>query len=265
MIFFRNLVVVVMLNLKRAGVFDSSEKFKNIIQTPERETKRYEIELYVYGRGKSVINEKEYTHQKGNLLIVPPGYKRYSKRNFVCYYIHLEINPKDAALLSNIPFVTNVTNYEEYKNLYMEIIRLHNTYKDEVHFHLQCKLYELLTMIHEDSKLDSVSTPETIKKAMDFIETNFQNPIQLQDIAAHVNLSPTYFHKIFKNAVNTTPQKYLSELRLSHAKVLLLTKNYSVEEIAEKCGFSSISYFDYQFKKTYGISPVGFRKQKYTM
>ena len=120
-------------------------------------------------------------------------------------------------------------------------------------------------MICNDSKLDSVSTPDAIKKAMDFMENNFHKQILLQDIAEHVNLSPTYFHKLFKSAVDITPQKYLAELRLSNAKMLLLAKNYSIEEVAERCGFSSLSYFDYQFKKTYGISPVGFRKQKYTM
>ena len=118
-------------------------------------------------------------------------------------------------------------------------------------------------MIYNDSKLDSVSTPDAIKKAMDFMENNFHKQILLQDIAEYVNLSPTYFHKLFKSAVDMTPQKYLAELRLSNAKMLLLAKNYSIEEVAERC--SSISYFDYQFKKTYGISPVGFRKQKYTM
>lgn len=254
-----------MLKLKHAGVFDSSETFKNVIQTPERTTKRYEIELYVYGRGKSVINGKEYTHQKGNLLFCPPGHKRYSKRNFVCYFVHIDVDPKTAALLSQVPLVTNAINYDEYKHLYMEIIKLFGTQKDDAHFQIQSKLYELLDMIYNDSKLDSVSTPEAIKKAMDFMENNFRKQILLQDIAEHVNLSPTYFHKLFKSALDMTPQKYLAELRLNHAKMLLLAKNYSIEEVAERCGFSSISYFDYQFKKTYGISPVGFRKQKYTM
>lgn len=100
---------------------------------------------------------------------------------------------------------------------------------------------------------------------MDFMAQNFQNHILLQDIASYVNLSPTYFHKLFKSAISMTPQQYLAELRLNHAKMLLLTKDYSVEEIAERCGFSSISYFDYHFKKTYGISPVGFRKRKYSI
>jgi AraC-like DNA-binding protein len=254
-----------MLKLKEAGVFDSSETFKNVIQTPVRTTKRYEIELYVYGRGKSVINGKEYTHQKGNLLFCPPGHKRYSKRNFVCYYVHIDIDLKTASLLSQVPLVTNAINYDEYKNLYMEIIKLYGSQKADAHFQIQSKLYELLDMIYNDSKLDSVSTPEAIKKAMDFMENNFRKQILLQDIAAHVNLSPTYFHKLFKSALDMTPQKYLAELRLNHAKMLLLAKNYSIEEVAERCGFSSLSYFDYQFKKTYGISPVGFRKQKYTM
>lgn len=254
-----------MIELNIAGVFDSSEVFKNTIQTPERTTRHYEIELYVSGEGQSIVDGKEYNHQKGNLLFCIPGQKRYSRRNFVCYYVHLQMDAQTAALLSHIPHVSSVSDYAEYKRLYMEIIRLYEMDKDDVYLELQGKLYELLDRIYKDSKLDSVSTPETIRKSMNFMEQNFQKHILLQDIADHVNLSPTYFHKLFKSATNLTPQQYLSELRLSHAKMLLLTRNDSVEYIAEKCGFSSISYFDYQFKKTYGISPVGFRKRKYTL
>ena len=229
-----------MLKLKYAGVFDSSEVFKNIEQTPERTTKRYEIELYVYGRGKSVIDGKEYTHQKGNLLFCSPGQKRYSKRNFVCYYVHLDMDPKTATLLSHVPSVSSVINYDEYRNLYMEIIKLYEMHNEESHFLIQSKLYELLDKIYKDSKLDVVSTPEAIKNAMDFMENHFQEHILLQDIAKATNLSPTYFHKLFKSAVNMTPQQYLMDLRLNHAKMLLLAKNYSIEDVAEKCGFSSI-------------------------
>lgn len=49
----------------------------------------------------------------------------------------------------------------------MEIIKLYGSQKTDAHFQIQSKLYELLDMIYNDSKLDSVSTPEAIKKAMD--------------------------------------------------------------------------------------------------
>ncbi len=265
MIIFRNLVVKEMLEIIKTGVFDSSVVFKNMEKTPERITESFEIELYVSGKGQSVIDGKEYTHEKGNLLFIHPGQKRYSKLSFVCYHVHLNMDSETAALLAQVPLIFNVLNYSEYTNIFEEIIKLYGTRSELAQLMLQSKLYQLLHMICSDSRLDSVATPKPIKAALAFMEDNFQKHILLQDIANHVNLSPTYFHKLFKSAARMTPQKYLSELRLNHAKMLLLTTDYSVEEISEKCGFTSISYFDSHFKKNYGITPVGFRKQKYTL
>lgn len=252
-----------MLNLKSAGVFDSSKIFKNKEQTPERIVKHYEIELYVYGKGQSVIDGVVYEHQKGNLLFCTPGQKRYSRQCFVCYHVHLHMDPQAAAFFSHMATVTKVTDFERYEQIYIEIIRLYESQNKDSQLMLQSKLYELLDMVYRDSKLDSVIAPNTIKMAIEYMEKHFQKRILLKDIANHVNLSPTYFHKLFKSATHVTPQQYLMDLRLSNAKNMLLTKNNTIEEISEICGFSSISYFDYSFKKAYDISPMAFRKRKY--
>lgn len=252
-----------MIEIIESGVFYSSEKFKNVFQTPERTTDCYEIEFYISDEGQSVIDGKEYVHRKGNLLFIRPGQRRFSKRTFVCLFLHLQIDPYTAALLAQIPTFSVALAYNEYVELFQKINKLHEVNKEDSRLLLQSALYQLMDMIAHDSKLDSVTTQQYVKEALAYMESNFRGDIQLEDIAAHVSLSPSYFHKIFKRATNSTPQKYLSELRLNHAKMLLLTKAASIEEISEESGFSSLSYFDYLFKKVYGISPTSFRKQRY--
>ena len=50
------------------------------------------------------------------------------------------------------------------------------------------------------------------------------------------------------------------KIRISAAKQLLITKDYSIARIAADCGFSSQSYFNYKFKSEMGVSPLKYRK-----
>ena len=85
------------------------------------------------------------------------------------------------------------------------------------------------------------------------------------DIANSVNFSPIYFHNMFTSYVGKTPHAFLLEKRLESAKLYLLTTNMPMNDIVEKCGFSSHSYFDSLFKKAFGITPTEFRNQKYSL
>jgi len=57
------------------------------------------------------------------------------------------------------------------------------------------------------------------------------------------------------------PRKYLSELKLHEAKVLIQQAHLSLTDIAERLGYSHLSHFSRQFKRWTGISPMEYRKQ----
>ncbi len=62
-------------------------------------------------------------------------------------------------------------------------------------------------------------------------------------------MSDTYFRKLFVERFSVTPLKYINRLKLNYAKELLLSDYYTVEEIAEKCGFNNINYFSLFIKR----------------
>ena len=122
------------------------------------------------------------------------------------------------------------------------------------------------------SKLNGTSKkliPARYEKKSDmiiaFINENYSRQLALKDIAAGVNFSPSYFHKIFSEFVGKTPHDFLLEKRLETAKTYLLTTDYSIDEIINRCAFSSHSYFDCAFKNAYGITPSEFRKRKFVL
>lgn len=94
-----------------------------------------------------------------------------------------------------------------------------------------------------------------------FVQENYAQPIRLRDVAQLVYLEDSYFCRQFKKHTGFGFQEYLTQLRLQAATNLLTETELSVNAIAEQCGFSGGNYFGDVFKRTYGISPVQYRKQ----
>lgn len=257
-----------MLNVIKTAVYDSTEFFKNVKQTPKRMVEDYEIELYISGKGETYINDIGYKHERGNLIVAKPGQIRYSKNSFICYCIHLSPDSDIGNFLDKLPNVIKLTDSSSYTNCFNELINIYNDSLKGNELLLQSKIYQLLHMIIMDAERENRSSNEKtdaklMQKSIKYIEDNFNKPILLNDIAESVHLSPIYFHKLFKNYTGKTPAEFLLDKRISTAKIYLLTTDFTVEEIAEKSGFSSLAYFDYKFKKASGTTPTKYRKQKY--
>ncbi len=94
-----------------------------------------------------------------------------------------------------------------------------------------------------------------------FIDTHFDEPINLDAIADEAYFSKFHFIRIFKNAYNKTPHQYLTCVRLEKAKEMLQT-NIAVTEVCYACGFESIGSFTTLFKKTTGSTPSGYRRRQ---
>ncbi len=78
-------------------------------------------------------------------------------------------------------------------------------------------------------------------------------------IARQKNLSRSQCYKIFTQVYGMSPRQYLSQIKLNQAKQELLANDLSIETIAAKLGFSSVSHFSRQFKRWTGVSPNQYR------
>ena len=102
-----------------------------------------------------------------------------------------------------------------------------------------------------------------INKTFDYIESNLQNPMTLEELAVVANFSKFHFNRIFQSIVGETPFQFILRVRLEKAAALILiNKNESISEIAHKCGFSDISIFSRNFKSYFQISASQYRLNK---
>ena len=78
-------------------------------------------------------------------------------------------------------------------------------------------------------------------------------------IAENSGYSPNHFRTVFDSVMGKSPQKYLENLRINHAKYLLVSTSKPLIQIALLCGFSSQAYFTSVFKKTTLTTPNEYR------
>ncbi|MBP3900014.1 MAG: helix-turn-helix domain-containing protein [Blautia sp.] len=100
-----------------------------------------------------------------------------------------------------------------------------------------------------------------ITKAKAYIQENYQKDISLDDVSRHVDISPYYFSKLFKQEDGRTFIEYLTGIRIQEARRLLRNPGYSIKEIGIMCGYSDPNYFSRIFKKYEGVTPSEFRER----
>ena len=102
----------------------------------------------------------------------------------------------------------------------------------------------------------------TVEKEMiSYIQQSFTGEISLKKFGEQFHLSEKYVSQYFKEHFYITLSKYVTYLRVEHAKQLLQNSDIPVTEVAMLSGYQNVSYFIRSFKKTYGVSPLKYRKK----
>lgn len=249
-----------------SGRFDSSLKRIKQKLSPKRKVSQYEIEFYESDYFYTCIDQTKYPCRQNTFIIAKPNQIRNSKLHFQCRYIHLQLEDCEIKdLLDKLPSQIYIVDSQKYLEILENINRLSFSLKKNYYFIIS-DLYKLIASLREDAKKQIINQKNLsninagIFEGAKFIENNFSLDICLLDIAKSANLSPNYFHKKFKEIYGITPQKYLFDARMENAKYLLLNSDYSISEIAIRCGFNSQTYFNYQFKNSQKITPFSYRK-----
>ncbi|BFH60449.1 AraC family transcriptional regulator [Paenibacillus azoreducens] len=102
---------------------------------------------------------------------------------------------------------------------------------------------------------------DTMNKVVEYIDQNAHEDIKLEHICAISNMSKPTICRLFKEWTGKTFNRYLVDLRIANALVLLQRPSLSVTEVCYATGFNELAYFCRIFKKYTGISPNQFRKQ----
>jgi AraC-like DNA-binding protein len=101
-----------------------------------------------------------------------------------------------------------------------------------------------------------------LQQTIDYINNHLDREIYISDLAKLVELSQSYFCRLFKESTNVSAYQYILGQRIQLAKQLLLQQHhFSIADIAFQCGFASQSHFTHHFKRIMRTTPARFVKQ----
>jgi AraC-like DNA-binding protein len=94
-----------------------------------------------------------------------------------------------------------------------------------------------------------------IEKALKLIHSSYNSAMNVDSLAALVNMSPSAFHRAFNDVTASSPIQYIKKIRLSKARDLLLEQRVRVSEAAIHVGYESAAQFSREFKRYFGNNP----------
>lgn len=152
------------------------------------------------------------------------------------------------------------------------LMNIHNSTLGEFAYELSCMenvlhiWRNLLSLIKQTEAAplspDDILREHRMRKMVAFIQSHFDSPITIEDIAASTNISRSECFRCFSIFCSTAPMEYVNRYRLQYAAQKLSTTGDSISDICFASGFSSVSYFGKAFRKAYELSPSDYRKKE---
>ncbi|MDK0761907.1 AraC family transcriptional regulator [Clostridium perfringens] len=233
------------------------------------------IHYVTKGYGTFKFNGKVYTLKQGDIFILLKGMQveYVASIDDPWEYYWIGFSGSNANEYLNRTSITNscVANCKENSKIpqiilnMCEISKTYNPSKSDDILLLK-ELYSLLyTLIEEFPKPFEYKDKELhtyIQDALNFINSNYMHSITVQEIADYVNLSRSYLYKMFIKNLGISPQRYLINLRMYKATLLLKSTKLPIGEVASSVGYSDSLLFSKTFSKHFSMSPLNYRNNQ---
>jgi len=99
------------------------------------------------------------------------------------------------------------------------------------------------------------SPSQQIARAIAWLKRHYTRPLRIEDLAAHVHMSPSTFHQHFRAVTAMSPLQYQKWLRLNEARRLMLTEGLDAATAAFQVGYASPSQFSREYRRVFGAPP----------
>lgn len=152
--------------------------------------------------------------------------------------------------------------FDVYFSLLKDVSERGGPYMDE-------RIEAIMTLILTDAQAlrpDMFTPPnETsflpIQEILDELDRGYAGQFSLSELADRYHVSPGCLSAHFRHQVGMSPMQYITQSRLTHAKVLLLKTDLSILEIAMQCGYKDVSNFVRRFRQQFQMPPLQFRQR----
>lgn len=244
------------------------------------ETHNY-FELTYVDRGcmKTIVDDMEYELRENELIIYGPGqfHRQEIPVGESCSYVTIIFD------MESIIFDDNDSGYDVILNkifgynkkiqtLIKDFVNESSSQIPYMNSLMLCLLQETIIRLlqsefighkenHPVTEVRQHYQDELLNKILSYINETITEPITVAEICQKFSLSRSSLQILFKENLQQTPKKYISELKLEKSCQLIRESKYTISEIALMLGFNSIHYFSRAFTQKYNMSPSEYAKQ----
>jgi AraC-like DNA-binding protein len=233
---------------------------------------RYGLAWIVEGSGVTHYDDEAFATQPGSVLMVRPGsVARHDWGNVRCFQCFVVFGfdelPAPWPDPASWPSLRNLPEDHLLFNLWRCLLPLDAS--DPKLSQCVVMLVELLlrvfvSEVETKPAAAAVPLPEAVERAIELIRQHVsEHPteaLRLPQLAQTVHVTPQHLCRLFKENLGLGPIECAQALRLDLASSLIERTELSLNEIAERYGFSSQFHFSKAFKQNYGMSPNAYRK-----
>lgn len=231
---------------------------------------KYMIIFITKGSGSLYMNKKHYPLETNACFMLVPGLDisletnpydplRFFEISFLYEVKHDVHNKKlDFPLKGQIPIENSLEVFKLIKELYETEHKLNFLEELRKNALFVQILYILADNIYRESI--SMNMKSAIQISKEYMDKHYDQDLTRETIAKVVGISTDYFSHLFKKEVGISPNEYLTQIRIRHAKENLITSNQRLKGIAKSVGYSDEFYFSRVFKKVVGVSPTVYVK-----
>ncbi|MBQ6876391.1 MAG: helix-turn-helix transcriptional regulator [Lachnospiraceae bacterium] len=223
--------------------------------------------LVLDGETEYIVNHRKYIARKDDLVIFPPQIMRSGRTNpknpwsFISIIFRMELDEDARAFFNKSILIWNDMKDSAGK-LFQDASKAW-TGKNPL-YRIKCNLLVteiLYKIILSEMPYHNVPHIKKLEKTRNFIQENFRNELSIEELANSIDMSVSYFRRLFHEAYGYSPMQYIMDLRIENARDLLLSGEVNVTEAARLSGFEDIYYFSALFKRKTGFTPTALLKK----
>jgi AraC-like DNA-binding protein len=241
--------------------------------------KRHAHEYFVIGMVESGLQKFLYQRQlyvtpPAGLIVINPGEAHTGEAAIPSGFHYRALYPEVESLAQVASEIKNTAHGVPF---FSQPVILDTQLYEEFHaFHVACEvmpltaldyqvrylsmLVKLITRHGDINERDIKRERYEIKRICLYIEENYAEDIQLNDLARLVYWSPYYLLRVFGKEIGLPPHKFLESVRIRKAQ-MLLNKKVPISEVAYATGFNSQSHFTTTFRRMIGVTPAQYAKE----
>ena len=227
--------------------------------------------------GSAILNHKgnNYVTSIGSVIVINPDdvHMAYSetligyslRMSYISLNVFQQVSSEVTKMAQTLPLFKKPVIKDE--RLYQQVYSLHTIleytpYQLQKENHLFQTLTFLIKYYTENCYLE-LKTPtaphQAISQVKDYINENYIENISINQLSQLVHISPFHLSRVFSAETGLPPHLYLTQVRVLRAKSLL-SKGYSIAQVAQTVGFTHQSHLNRHFKRMVGVTPKQYQK-----